>query len=520
MKNRLKFILSLACLSVACISAAACKPRTQLEEYRNQGYVVSVTYDANGGSFLNRDGVTLMDLFNPTDYKDANGEMHISLIEPTGEERKTSNLEKITLTMQGHFFAGWYEGREVLRNEKGAVVDTYGVELVENSDGTFSYAATKEKANPAYTYSGYWDFENDTIDYQESDGIVEKTLYAAWVPFYQFDYYYKPTANSNWELLTSTTFDYKLVNEAGSKQFDRDTIWTPDWVNGAMNHQYYYDDKSELYTFPQIEGKTFVAAYTDSACTNKIEGSLIHHGTLDMQTGIASNRVQEVYIVAEEGTHYRIETAEQLYAHATSDGIYEIVADLDFYDTETQTQIAWPAAFECNEFTGKFYGSEGKTYALKNVVAEHSSSSSELGGLFGGVAKDAEIKNVTFENVTLDISSTKARMQEGRFGLFAGNIADGAKISGVTVSGTVRVGEIDWVSETCLLNLLANGQTTGITKGEIKLQIYGNLNWATGNTYYYTINPDTVTVDGNGNVSMVYEYGQEFGFEFKDINIE
>ena len=169
---------------------------------------------------------------------------------------------------------------------------------------------------------------------------------------------------------------------------------------------------------------------------------------------------------------------------------------------------------------GKFYGSEGKTYALKNVVAEHSSSSSELGGLFGGVAKDAEIKNVTFENATLDISSTKARMQEGRFGLFAGNIADGAKISGVTVSGTVRVGEIDWVSETCLLNLLANGQTTGITKGEIKLQIYGNLNWATGNTYYYTINPDTVTVDGNGNVSMVYEYGQEFGFEFKDINIE
>lgn len=518
MKNKFKLILGLACSSILCAGAAACNSRTQLEEYRANGYVISVTYDANGGSFLNRPGVTLMDLFKPSDFeKGADGKVHIPLIEPTDEARKTSNLDKISLVMQGHFFAGWYENRELRKNDAGNVIDTHGVELTEKADGTFIYADTQQEAFPAYTYSEYWNFEEDTIDYAESDGVVEMTLYAAWVPLYQFNYYYQVEGASDWTLLQSTTFDYKLTHAEGSTTFDRDTIWTPDWKDGKMNHQYRYAD-NEIYTFPEIEGKTFVAAYTDSDKKQPINGSLKHHGTLDMETGIAQNNVQDIYIVVEEGMHYRIETAKQLCDNASTDGIYELVADLDFYDAETQTQLLWPAIFEGSTFQGKFYSTEDKTFKIKNVVAEHTSESIEIGGLFGKVAKDAVIKNVAFENATLDLVLTQARMREGYFGLFAGFVETGASVENVTISGMIRIGNIQWESDVCSLNLVTNGQNTGITKGEVKLQIYGVDTWVEENTYYYTIDPAKVTVDENGDVKMTYEYGLIFNYEYKDIN--
>ena len=68
MKKKFKFILALGCLSFACAGLAACGAKTKVEENQAKGYKISVTYDANGGSFLNRQGVTIMDMFNPSDY--------------------------------------------------------------------------------------------------------------------------------------------------------------------------------------------------------------------------------------------------------------------------------------------------------------------------------------------------------------------------------------------------------------------------------------------------------------------
>ena len=121
-----------------------------------------VTYDSNGGSFLSRQGVTIMDLFKPADYeKDANGEVHIKLLEPTDLSRP-AGTGNVTLTKQEHFFAGWYQERTLLKNEAGAVVDTAGVALEKTADG-YVYPGTTEAAFPAYTYAKYWDFEKDLL---------------------------------------------------------------------------------------------------------------------------------------------------------------------------------------------------------------------------------------------------------------------------------------------------------------------------------------------------------------------
>ena len=88
MKRKFKFILTLCCLMLACLTVVACDNDTKYDKMQKEGYKISVTYDANGGSFLNRPGVTLVDMFKPTDYvADANGEIHIKLVEPTDKSR-------------------------------------------------------------------------------------------------------------------------------------------------------------------------------------------------------------------------------------------------------------------------------------------------------------------------------------------------------------------------------------------------------------------------------------------------
>lgn len=510
MKKKFKWILSLACLSALCFGTAACGQGSQLEQYQQDGYTISVTYDANGGTYLERPGVTIIDLFNPANYeKDEGGKVHISLTEPTDANRPTSSSSKITLTMEGHFFAGWYQERTLLTNEAGAVVDAAGVALEKTTDG-YVYPGTTTAAFPAYSYAKYWDFEEDTIDYAEGDGLYEMTLYAAWVPYFEFHYYHQ--VEGKWELLQSTTFDYKSTHAEGSTSADRDTIWVPDWKDGAMNHEYRYQD-NEVYNFPSVDGTTFLAAYTDPDCQNPIEGSLRHHGELNLENGTAKNNVQNIYIQTMPGAHYKIEKAMDLVSNPNANGIYEIAADLDF------TDLKWPAAFEVGTFTGEFCAAEGQTFTIKNATAKHNSSSVEYGGLFGRIAKGAKIENIKFENATLDIAATKSRMQEGYFGLFAGFIEEGALISGVSVDGIIRIGEITWDNTTTTLNLLANGQVTGVTVNEVKMQVYGSKNWAEENSYYYTINPTNITVDEDNNVLLTYEYGQKFSQEFYDINL-
>ena len=468
MKKKLGVILSLACIGATCL-VAGCSKQTELEKYQAKGYTVMVTYDANGGSFLGRQGVTVMDLFRPTDYQaDGDGAVHIKLMEPTDASRPTSGTGTVTLTKQGHFFAGWYQTREFRKNDDGELLAEDG-KVVEEVEGKYVYEGTETEATPAYTYDDYWDFANDTIDYQQSDGLFEMTLYAAWVPYYQFDYYYRVEGTSAWTYVSSSTFDYKTTNAENSPTHDKDTIWTPEWTeDGAMGYTHSYQNNS-YFEFPKIADTTFKSAYLDAECTQKIEnGSFEHQGTLDLEKGVAVNRVQNIYIEVEKGERFKISTAEKFVEYAKPNGIYEIQSDLDF------TNVNWPNSLALAEFTGSIYSTNGQTYKFKNVSAKVSSASATKAGLFGAIGEGATVKDVIFENTTVDFVSLSTSEDDATFGFFAGNIHEDATVAGIQISGKLRLGQVTLSSATDYqLHLLANGATDGITTATVALEIYG-----------------------------------------------
>ena len=109
--------------------------------------------------------------------------------------------------------------------------------------------------------------------------------------------------------------------------------------------------------------------------------------------------------------------------------------------------------------------------------------------------------------------------------MFAGYIADGANVSNVSVSGKIKVGTISWRSDSVWnINLLTNGQKTGVTQGEITLTVYGERDWTTDDKYIYTVYPtrDKITVDAGGDLQLCYvdDMTERFDQEFYDINLE
>ena len=476
MVKKLKVLLLVLGACALCSGIAACATMTPPEEYEAQGYNITVSYDPNGGSFMGRDGVTIVDMFNPSRYQaDADGNVSIKLTEPTDPDRPSGSSEPITLTRTGYFLAGWYRTRNIVTDTEGNPVDENGAVLEETEDGNYVYVGTETTGYPAYTYAGQWDFEEDRLVYDGTEESRTLTLYACWVPYFEFDYYYEE--NGEWVLYDTTDFDYKTTNAEGSSSFDRDTVWLPQWDDGAMNYGHSYADSS-VFEFPARDGYTFDAAYADAERGQPITDSFEHTGYVDYETGTAVNRVQNIYVDFLEGTRYRIETAEQLSAHGDADGWYEILADLDF-GADTDSPVTWPAALSTNVFTGRFYSSEGQHYTVKNISVTHNSRTALQGGLFGSVGAGAVIEDVSFENVTFDIAYAGERLRDLMFGVFAGNIEEGAQLSDVTLTGgTMRIGAI-MPGTGYTINLLANGNKDGITvEDAISLTIYG--------TYLYT----------------------------------
>ena len=471
MKKKFKRIAIPACLLVACAALfTACADKTRKEELQSQGYKISVTYDPNGGSFLNRPGVTLMDMFNPSDYESENGVVSIKLLEPTNANRPTSGVSNISLTMPNYFFAGWYQTRE-LKLVDGAPVDLNGRKLKKTENDTYVYADLAEgeeaiSVTPVYEYSDYWDFEEDRIEYSEAtskNGVYSMTLYAGWVPYYEFHYWYE-TSNGVWEEMDEVTaFDYKTTNASGSSTADKDTIFLPEWQNGVMQYKHSYNKGGE-YAFPKIAGKTFSKAYTDEACTQEIVGSTEHIGTLDLETCTAVNRIQNIYVKYDEGERYQITEAKQLVDNPNLKGYYEIQADLDF------TDLSWPTTFAYGTFEGKMYGKDGQNYTLNKVNVRYNNDSAKTGGIFGTLSKNAEIKNLTFENVTFNLFNIGSRRRDCSYGLFAGKIEDGAKLTDVAVGGTFKIGNITKFAGDCMVNLYANGNTEGLIKNAVSLE--------------------------------------------------
>ncbi len=491
---------------------AGCSDSTLLDDYKNQGNTVAITYDGNGGDFIGSQTVSIVDLLNPDKYtKDSSGYVHIKLTEPTAKLRPSGGSKPVTLSMQGYFFAGWYKNRELKKDENGNVLDWNG-RILEEIDGNYYVRDSEDKpvGYPAcVSYSDRWDFASDTVDVKvDEDRNFSLTLYAGWVPYYAFDYYYEES-EGNWVKYATTSFDYKTTNAEGSTTYDRDTMFIPKYKDGAMNYKIPYND-GKNYDFPSRDGYTFEAAYSDEACTQQITESFEHQGTLNLETGTSVNSVQNIYVKFLDGVIYKINTAEELSKNGNAKGIYYIENDLDF------TGVTWPNALQYNAFEGKFYGNG---HTISNLSVKFNSTSARCGGLFGSVAIGAVIENLTIENLTYDYVAT-GYTSGGAYGLIAGDINDQSTVS-INLIGdlNLRIGNVSWNTagaSASKINVVAGGNLDGITcdKSAIKLTLYGKLMYGSNPPEYtYSYKPDTVSVDNDGYINIevggIHKYNQE-----------
>lgn len=510
MNKKCKWIVCLGCLSAVCALAAACGKETKDDEMAKQGYVIAVTYDPSDGSFFNRTGVTITDYYNPESFTaDINGDISFKLKDPLSSDRKSETGATVSLDKTGYSLVGWYTDRTIVKNGDGKVISESGIVLTENIDGTYYYLnekGDKVECQPAYTYSGLWDFSTDKVsynaeDYTETDGRYKLTLYAGWLPYFQFEYMQK--VGEEWQSFATTSFDYLSNKE---KSGDKDTMWVPRWQNqqtqsGAMNYTHAYtSDAYSVFNFPKVSGKTFLKAYSDPECTQEITDSIRHGGSIMNDPCQAVNAVQKIYVQFTDGEQYRITTADEFCSNGNVNGHYQIFNDLDL------TGKKWPTVFTTGTFNGKIYAAEGvNSVTISNVETTIDTDFTEYGGLFGYVSETAVIKDVTFKDLTLTINKAHNKdMDSTSIGLFAGEIDEEATLSNVKVEdGRLIVKDFTMYGE-WKLNALANGDTTGLAKiNAITLEFYADTSTMDTDHYFsYAYDPRTIQIAADGAITF------------------
>ena len=479
-KKSLLTILICAFVVLCCMTAASCASKDAVDKAVAQGYTLIVKFDTNGGIIGGDEKVSLMDLYRPADYEaDENGDVHIKVVDPIDGKRPNigynEQTNKYPLTKAGNILVGWYATR------------------VEKEDGT-------------YEYSDKWDFSTNTVTCKkENSERKEITLYAVWTEFFEFDFY---TVENGEETLVQTYSLGVIPSEvAGTENAEKAGIYLPRRENGRTVYKTAFTLASGSFEFPQPEGKTFKAAYTDKEKTHEISTSagvpFVHSGSID-EHGVSQNRVQKIYVDYDDGVIYDITTADQLieYADVNSYSEYRIAADLDFNGK------SWPAAFIGGAFKGKIYSVNGGNYKFTNVKASVSVSDGSA-GLFSEISDGALIENITFSGVVVDFAS--GDVGEGsENGLFAGKISDKAVLRNVKLENAeLRIGFIENIAETqdYEFDIIACGNKSGIIAeaSDVKVVVHCD---ATAYEYskeiLYGVDPEKVTISENGKITFKF----------------
>ena len=440
MKKTIKIALLALLTITALVFASGCAlEKSPYEINDSEDYTVSVKYDANGGIFTTNTFV-IVDSYNVSDMdKNSEGDAEIMLISPDNKDRGN---DAFTAIKNGYFLAGWYSER---------------TETGKDADG-----------NPTYSYSGKWNFEEDALtvdtakEYSSEEPVL--TLYAAWVPLFEIEFY---TADSG-ELLSSYVFDPTTV----------ESISLPSWSEetGAI----------EMFNFPKRSGYTYKSAFLDSDLTEELTGETFSHtGVIDYETGTATDEVMKLYVDWTEGEWFRIYTVEQFLDNASVNGSYEIYADLDFTDE------IWPTSFMYGNFTGEI---RGNGHTMKNIEATQTNNSKVNSGLFGNITDTAKISDITFENVTFTIKGG-TRMVGASFGLFAGAISGEATITDVAIKTSNLL-----IDSSCYFG--ADDYSIGLVCGMGDFSVIPNADITASSS---GSEPEKITVSANGNTVTVTE---------------
>lgn len=362
----------IACLLLLTMAFLVGCEQSPYEINDSQNYTVSIKFDANGGAFTDNAPV-IMDSYNLAELpKNAAGNAQIALIEPGDSNR---GKDAFTPVKNGYFLAGWYQQCEEL------------------ADGQYQYAQP-------------WDFATDRVEVDPNGTYTSQepvlTLYAAWVPMYEIEFYDLASG----QLLDTYSFSPLEVQEILLPQWNEET--------GAI----------DMYKFPKKDGYTFQGAFYDAAGTQAVaENAIAHPAVLNPEDATVENAVLQLYVDWTEGDWYRIYTAEQFADNFIPTGSYEICADLDF------TEEVWPTAAMYGSFSGTI---SGNGHTISNVNLTQTDNSKTNAGLFGQLSETAQLNDVTFQNVTFTVRKG-TRVAGTAYGLLCGSLSNQAKLSNVQI---------------------------------------------------------------------------------------
>ena len=438
MRKKIKSVLFVLMTAATCTLMAGCaSEKTPYEINNSENYNVSVKFDANGGTFTTNTSI-IVDSFNIDDMnKNSSGKAEIALISPDNEVRGN---DAFTATKNGYFLAGWYASRTEI-----------GVD---------------EKGNPTYSYGDKWDFDKDLLEVDASKHYSAEepvmTLYAAWVPMFEIQFYDLTTK----EYMSSYTFDPTLDEEISIPYWNQET--------GAV----------EMFDFPEKDGYTLEGVYAQVDGANLVGTQTLEFtGSVDYETGTAKDNVMKLYIDYIEGEWYHIYTAEQFIENASVNGCYEIHADLDFAGKN------WPTSLMHGNFNGII---NGNGYSFKNIELSQTNNSKVNSGLFGNLTDKAKIADLTFDSVNFTIKSG-TRMTGACFGLLAGTLSSEASLTNVNITNSkllIDSGCYFGVEDYSIGLLCGMGDASVISNANITCEATGK-------------NPEKVNITVEGNVVTV-----------------
>ncbi|MBQ3196093.1 MAG: hypothetical protein IJB65_06465 [Clostridia bacterium] len=415
-------------LPAAMLTLASCAGKdTAYETNNEEGYTVSVRYDANGGSFGDSNTWAISDSYNIKGMKEnADGMVELPIIPPDDENRTDLNLK---VKNSGYYFVGWFAEKTEHTDDNGKTYYSYGGKWNFDAEniGTSAYKPDTLKIDP-------------TKSYKAEEPVL--TLYAVWAPKFEIKFYDLNAAEG------AEPYFIKEFNPANGTEFT-----LPYWVDGEAT--------ANLGDIPEKKGFTFKAAYTDGeAGKEELKGKTFKHiGALNSETGeIEGEASMNVYVEWSELKEYRIYTAEQFVKNYSPSAHYTLYGDLDF------TGINWPSSLVTGAFSGSI---NGNGHTISNIAVECNNTDKTSFGLFGRLENTAKISDVKFNNISFTISKG-ARKPGTYYGLFAGTVSN-ALIENVTIDNSTLAlaHDIYFATDDYTIDLICGNNTLSIDHSDI-----------------------------------------------------
>lgn len=251
-----------------------------------------------------------------------------------------------------------------------------------------------------------WDFDNDRV----GEGSYEITLIAQWWQNYRIQLHYGTDYSEETSIDVTRDIDGEpiAVPQASFNVFAGEEA---DYKIAA-----YYRDSEEQERMDITESYKFEKHEFEASS----DGITIEVWAKSVP--VAFNVVNK----AADFTKFEYSRSSDIYLNA----------DIDMNDLYDKTTLE----FNFNDilaFGGKFYGNGHTIRNYRQTYTPLGTFDNKL-GIFKTIDEGADIRDVTFENVSLTLNLSNPKMQEYTIGMIAGLIRSGATLTNVSVSGTLE----------------------------------------------------------------------------------